>query len=444
MTSEPSKAVLSRQIARLEVGGYKSIRSDQSIEIRPLTVLAGANSSGKSSIIQPLLLLKQTLEAPFDPGPLRLDGPNVRFNKADQLFFTGAKKEDAVTSFRVSVFSRHGAGYKIHFTKGIKQGLRIAQMDLYDRNNNKLSLQPDMPSEEIKQALIGYWGKLPDTSKMADVKYSVRRERCFLQIHGEPYLDLVLSRRIPFVLERAIPAVIHLPGLRGNPERDYQVTAIGKIFSGTFENYTASVIANWQDEGNSEALEKLNEDLEALSLTWKVEAGRLDDTRIELRVGRRKNAARGGARDLVNIADVGFGVSQVLPLLVALHVAEPGQLVYVEQPEIHLHPRAQVALASILAQAAQRGVRVVAETHSSLLLLAIQTLIAEDKLDPELVILHWFERNEDGETTITTSELDELGAHNDWPEDFGDVSLETQRHYLDAADTKEAHRLNGA
>src|SRR5437588_5028263 len=72
-------------ITRLIVGGFKSIRQEQSIEIRPLTILAGANSSGKSSIMQPLLLLKQTLEATYDPGALLLNGPNVRFTSADQL-----------------------------------------------------------------------------------------------------------------------------------------------------------------------------------------------------------------------------------------------------------------------------------------------------------------------------------------------------------------------
>ena len=72
-------------IVRLTVAGFKSIREEQSIELRPLTVLAGANSSGKSSIMQPFLLLKQTLEASYDPGPLLLNGPNVRFTKAEQL-----------------------------------------------------------------------------------------------------------------------------------------------------------------------------------------------------------------------------------------------------------------------------------------------------------------------------------------------------------------------
>src|SRR5258708_34909493 len=75
-----------RGFTEIWVAGYKSIVEEQHIEIRPLTILAGANSSGKSSIIQPLLLLKQTLEVGYDPGALFLTGPNVKFTSASQLF----------------------------------------------------------------------------------------------------------------------------------------------------------------------------------------------------------------------------------------------------------------------------------------------------------------------------------------------------------------------
>src|SRR5436309_14382929 len=70
-------------ITKISVAGFKSIVEEQSIEVRPLTILAGANSSGKSSIMQPLLLLKQTLEASYDPGALRIDGTYVRFTSSD-------------------------------------------------------------------------------------------------------------------------------------------------------------------------------------------------------------------------------------------------------------------------------------------------------------------------------------------------------------------------
>src|SRR5438034_5164415 len=82
-------------IAEIQVAGFKSISQEQSIEIKPLTILAGANSSGKSSMMQPLLLLKQTLEAPYDPGPLLLNGPNVRFNSAEQMFSRIDKNKSA-------------------------------------------------------------------------------------------------------------------------------------------------------------------------------------------------------------------------------------------------------------------------------------------------------------------------------------------------------------
>ena len=83
-------------ITRIAVEGFKSIAERQEIEIRPLTILAGANSSGKSSIMQPLLMLKQTLEATYDPGPLKIDGPNVTFTSTEQ-FLSRTQKQPGIT-----------------------------------------------------------------------------------------------------------------------------------------------------------------------------------------------------------------------------------------------------------------------------------------------------------------------------------------------------------
>jgi predicted ATPase len=156
-----------------------------------------------------------------------------------------------------------------------------------------------------------------------------------------------------------------------------------------------------------------------------------------LQVARLPQGAKGKASDMVSIADVGFGVSQTLPVVVALREAKPGQLVYLEQPEIHLHPRAQTAMAKVLADAARRGVHIVAETHSALLILGVQTLVAEGKLAPELVKLHWFERRE-GVTKVRSADLDEAGSFGDWPEDFADIVLEAQSKYLDAVEARAA------
>jgi predicted ATPase len=194
------------------------------------------------------------------------------------------------------------------------------------------------------------------------------------------------------------------------------------------------VVAKWQAEDKSR-LEALNRALDSLGLTYRIVAKPIAETRVELMVGRLAHAERESENDLVSVADVGFGVSQTLPVLVALLVAEPGQAVYLEEPEIHLHPRAQSQMAGLLAEAATRGVRVIAETHSSTLLRGIQTLVATGKLAPELVKLHWFTRNpQDGSTDIQSADLDKQGAFGDWPEDFDEVALETEKQYLDAVE----------
>ncbi len=91
-------------------------------------------------------------------------------------------------------------------------------------------------------------------------------------------------------------------------------------------------------------------------------------------------------------------------------------------------------MAEILADAIIEGKKLVIETHSSLLLRRVQTLVAEGKLPPELIKLHWFTLLEDGSTQISSADLDETGAFGDWPEDFHTVTLNSESRYLDAAE----------
>src|SRR5277367_1122142 len=102
-------------ITRIAVEGFKSIAKRQEIEIRPLTILAGANSSGKSSIMQPLLLLKQTLEASYDPGPLLIRGPNVEFTSIDQMLFHGGSLRSENLEF--DLFTTAGDELKLVYQK---------------------------------------------------------------------------------------------------------------------------------------------------------------------------------------------------------------------------------------------------------------------------------------------------------------------------------------
>jgi predicted ATPase len=161
-----------------------------------------------------------------------------------------------------------------------------------------------------------------------------------------------------------------------------------------------------------------------------VRAHRVSDVELALRVGRTLGAE---SDDLVDIADAGLGLSQALPVLVALLVAEPGQLVLVEHPELHLHPRAVRALAGPIQRAVQRGVQVMLETHSDLLLISLQELVARGVLPPEHVQLHWAQRDERGATVLSSTTLDESGDWGEVPVDFEDIHLETVSSYLKAA-----------
>ena len=423
-------------LGAISVAGYKSLVNKQRIEIRPLTILSGANSGGKSSIMQPVLLLKQTIDAPYDPGSLLLGGSNVRMTSADQLL---SKKPGSrpVKEFTVE-FEIGSRKVELCFRHVPNKGLDIFSNTITE-NGVETVISRDMDMSQLSNDLLQKSKAWLDEKAFKAGEIDIIRERSFLNVS----LDIEMQSqrfKLPIMnpgegLIEMIGKLIHVPGLRGNPERDYKTTAVGDSFPGTFEVYVASVIKHWQS-GKDARLAQLGADLENLGLTWKVEARQRDETQVELKVGRLPHSLRGGAQDLVSIADVGFGVSQTLPVLVALLAAEPGQLVYIEQPEIHLHPGAQRAFAKILAKAAKRGVIVIVETHSALLLQGVQTLVAKDELAPKLVKLHWFQRDSAGVTAVTSADLDDTGAFGDWPEDFDSVALDSDSEYLSAAEAK--------
>jgi predicted ATPase len=418
------------------VSGFKSFSEETRIQLGSLTILAGANSSGKSSIMQPLLLMKQTLEAPYDPGALLLDGPNVSFTSGEQLIFR--KTQNLQEGEFVVKSAIGGMKFSSTFRWENHLGISIVSQSVSSSAIGEITINSGMEPLDLLQYV---------PSILKDIKFDngdyceVVRRRCFLHVQAQAIETVNINAFWTDSVAAGLRRMIHIQGLRGNPVRSYMTAAITAFgFEGRFEKYVASIIDQFQKE-NPEQLIKIQEALQKLGLTDIVQTQRLNDTQIELRVGRVLGQA--DPTDTVNIADVGFGVSQVLPVIVALLVAQPGQLVYIEQPEIHLHPRAQIALSEIFADAANRGVRVVVETHSELFLLGVQSLVAEDKLDPKEVKLHWFTRNPNGSSKVTSAELDTTGAFGDWPQDFGMTALALENRYLSAAEAKLWNARNG-
>ncbi|MGI8549387.1 MAG: AAA family ATPase [Dehalococcoidia bacterium] len=419
-------------ITAITVQGFKSLYDETRVEIRPLTILAGANSSGKSSTMQPLLLLKQTLEAPYDPGPLQLDGPILHFSAVEQ-FLSKTSTEERAEAFKVSL-ELHGArSLTDEFRRSAEHGLDLAEMR-YHNGAQGFVLRSGMSREAaalaIPPSLRGIFGG----REAEGWHWEVDRFRCFFGLRiiadGQEAYDHLVRITRPF--EEVVLKLVHVPALPRSAQRSFPIAAIGSQLPGAFEHYVGSLVNDWQAKGDARQ-QLLCAALEKLGLTGQIQARQIDATQVEVLIGRLPKRGRSSNHDFVNIADAGSGVRQILPVLVALLVAEPGQMVYLEEPEQNLHPRAEWLLAEVLADAANRGVQVVVETHSSLLLFGVEALVAEGKLGPQLVKLHWFSRDKNGATKVTLGELDGAGTFGEWPEDFGDVEMEAQGRFLDAS-----------
>jgi len=163
---------------------------------------------------------------------------------------------------------------------------------------------------------------------------------------------------------------------------------------------------------------------------WLREMGLINRFRVE-EIGKGSNrwqaivqTSPGGVEAF--LTDVGFGVSQVLPVVTLLQYVPEGSTVILEQPEIHLHPLAQANLADVIINAAlHRRVQVILESHSEHLLLRLQRRIAEQKISSDEIKLYFCTLLR-GESRLKPLKLDLFGQITNWPENFlGDAFGET-------------------
>jgi predicted ATPase len=131
----------------------------------------------------------------------------------------------------------------------------------------------------------------------------------------------------------------------------------------------------------------------------------------------------------VNIADVGFGVSQVLPIIVECFYCKPNSTLIIEQPEIHLHPSVQSALADLLIGAVNsresekdRNLQLIIESHSEHFLRRLQRRISEGIIDANKVVIYFCQPKDSG-SILQKLNIDLLGNISNWPPDFfGDTA----------------------
>lgn len=432
---------------------FKSWRDTGPIRLAPITAVLGSNSSGKTSLLQSLLLLRQTTESADRNRVLDLGGPNtavdlgtyqdIVFSHADQAVITFQLRWEAEAAVTVrdplkrarkvssGITSRDLAfETSIHVERNKAQVERTtytlggARFELAQRDDRKY----DLTSEEFQLVRTpGRAWPLPAPSKF----YSFPDEvKAYYQNAGF-LADLELN------LEEALQRIRYLGPLREVPSRQYIFSGgapsdVGRRGELAVEALIAARLSGekrsrgWTSGASKKrrpgiTIEQLiAEWLLELELISSFELQSVDDRETLYRVRVRRSP---GSVPVL-LTDVGFGISQVLPVLVLLAYAKPGDTVVLEQPEIHLHPAVQAGLADIILETAlARRVQVILETHSEHLLTRLQRRIAEQDLPRGLrvesddVALYFCDQV-NGESALTELDLDLFGNILNWPPDF--------------------------
>jgi predicted ATPase len=428
-------------LMRVSVENYKSIYKKMSININGMTVIAGSNSSGKSSFMQPFMILKQTVENNSDGESLIINGENASLTEGHQLFCKKDSKNKSFSVYMEKEKSDKNEISKIEFGYSKKDGFTAIESSNNDfllkkgMNHTEINLLVDKLKEQ-DEFFKNVFEKMGEDTPLIP---KMKSKRSFLSIEFSPESTPDIKQHIFSFgisptgnIEEFVGKIIHIPGIRSNPERQYKIERYNKRFQGRFDKYTASIIYNWGLK-EKKKLETLISLISELGLASNIKAQKVNEAHISLNISRYFGAED---NDVVDLSDVGFGLSQILPILIAIIEANKDNIIYIEQPEIHLHPLAQYKLANILCRYVKKGKKLVIETHSSIFIRGLQTEVVKGNISNKEVSLNWFSQDSFGETKVSESEIDEIGAFGDWPSDFDDTYLKADSEYLDAIEKR--------
>jgi len=229
----------------------------------------------------------------------------------------------------------------------------------------------------------------------------------------ELYQDLVFSN-LEQSFENLFQNLYYLGPVREYPSRIYRWSGEKPQDVGKRGEWTIAALLAAQ-KSDPEILEKIASWLRELNLIHSFDIQPIVAHRqeYEVKIRRTPNSSE------VSLTDVGFGVSQILPVLVLCYYVPEGASIILEQPEIHLHPSAQMGLADILIQVSKtRKLQIILESHSEHLLRRLQRRIAEEEFSNEDVALYFCSTDQEGKSNLTPLEVDQFGNINNWPDNF--------------------------
>ena len=408
-----------------------------------VTGLFGTNSSGKSSLTQFLLLLKQTREA-TDPGiALDLNGQYVNLGIFKDMIYS--HDEDRSLAWRLS-FERDD-DLVLHTFGPQEAGNPIRGKNLEVASTVHESGRPRrMVSTDLEYAIGGVVFRLTrkkgsETSFELSAEPSERfrfirnRGRAWrlpgpFQSYGFPdqartyFQNASFLADLEIAYEELMDGLYYLGPLREYPSRDYLWARSRPASVGVKGEETISAILAMTADRETRNIRRgtTHRPFQEIVAYWLAALGVIHDFRVEEiaegsnRWQARVTTRKGGVQVL--LTDVGFGVSQALPVVTLLQYVPRGSTVILEQPEIHLHPLAQANLADVIINAAvHRGVQVIVESHSEHLLLRLQRRIAEKKIESGDVAFYFCDITDRG-SMLERLRVDLLGKIENWPTNF--------------------------
>ncbi len=267
------------------------------------------------------------------------------------------------------------------------------------------------------------------------------------------YQNAGFVQELNLIHENLFRSLYYLEPLRTRTERLYSWTGTVPESVGYFgENAIAAILAASQREislGYKQRKEPFGKiialKLKQMGLIDEFKVSRISDQRNEYEVKIRTR----GSPDWVDLPDVGFGISQVLPVLVQCFYAPHNSIIIMEQPEIHLHPGAQAALADVMIDminsredGKERNIQLIIETHSEHFLRRLQRQIAEDKISKDQVSAYFADISKTP-AKLEPLQIDEYGNILNWPEGFfGDEMGDIIKHSKAAMKKREASVKN--
>ena len=452
----------------LHIKNFKAWKDTGPVRLAPLTVIFGANSAGKSSLGHLLLALKQTVLSTDRKRSLHLGDENA-------LIDLGTFAE---------CLNNHDLQNVLDFELGWKtQGKELEVRDPLTQNKftgDELKLSVRISADAKEQSRVDKltYQLLRNSANQLSVAYS-RDEKGRFEIASNEYKFVRNTGRgwpldepdkfyrisdqsrarfqnaeflSDFALntEAVLNSVYYLGPLREHPKRIYSWSGETPESVGQKGEFAIAAIlaASAQQRKLNRGPRRHLTQFDKFIAQWLKDLGIIETFAVKHVAEGRKEyevvVKTHASASEVKIPDVGFGVSQVLPALVQAFYCPPNSTIWMEQPEIHLHPQVQAELADVFISATQareknkeRNVQLIVESHSEHFLNRLQRRVAEGAVAPEDVAVY-FCRRVGSATELEPLRLNMFGEIENWPENFfGDEMADIAGRTLAAMQRKK-------